>query len=62
MIFHRDLPPMTEEVWDIVAKTLMLRVGGFVAITKQEIETAQATQATISLEDNGSIVFRIEGH
>lgn len=57
--FHPDLPGETREVWDILAKALMLRVGGGVTVTKEELRNAASTPCEIALNDDGSITLRV---
>ena len=59
--WHPDLPPGTEEVWDIVAKALLLRLGGSVTITRDEMHRACETPCLIAIDGCGAAHFRIEG-
>jgi len=60
MAWKRDLPEDAREVWDILAKALMMRAGGSVTIPPSALKEAAETQAEIAYADDGSIVFRIE--
>ena len=63
MIWHRDFPPEAREMWDVIAKALMLNFGGHViTFSADELRRASDTQAEIVLEDDGSIRFRVERH
>lgn len=60
-MWHRDFPPEAREVWDIVAKALMLRAQTrAVRISAAELRAAAETQAEIELKADGSIGFRAE--
>lgn len=60
MAFHRDFPTDAREMWDVVAKTLLLRFynGCEVILTQDQLRSAADTQAEIELMDDGSIRFR----
>lgn len=58
--FHRDFPPGAHEVWDILAKALMLRGEGSVLVTREELLKAKDTQCEVMLTLDGGIVFRVE--
>ena len=60
MTWHRDFPPQAHEMWDILAKALLLRGNGGVTITRHAIVTAQQTACEIELADNGNLNFRVE--
>lgn len=64
MAFHRDFPTDAREMWDVVAKALLLRFysGGEVILTQDQLRSAADTQAEIELKDDGSIGFRVERH
>jgi hypothetical protein len=57
-MFHRDFPSDAHEMWDVLAKALMLRTGGVVTISAAELRAAASTQAEIELDDDGSIRLR----
>lgn len=57
-MWHRDFPDDARETWDIIAKALMLRVGGTMTLSGAELRIAANTQAEIELSDDGSIRFR----
>lgn len=60
-MWHRDFPPDAREMWDVMAKALMLRAQTrAVKITADELRAAADTQAEIEIGDNGSIRFRAE--
>lgn len=56
--WHTELPPSTEEVWDIVAKVLLIRLGGSVCIPQEEARMASEASCEISMDDAGSFYFR----
>lgn len=58
-MWHRDFPPDAREMWDVLAKALMIRAGGSVVATDDELRAAGDTQAEISLDD-GVVAFRVE--
>jgi hypothetical protein len=58
-MWHRDLPPNSEEVMDVIAKALLLRAGGSVVLSDDELRQAANTQAEVELRD-GDIAFRVE--
>jgi hypothetical protein len=61
MEWHRNLPDGTErDVLDIIAKVLMIRAGGDVTITQDEMREAGAQQAEFCPQDDGALGFRIE--
>lgn len=57
---QRDFPASAQEMWDVLAKALMLRCDGAVKVTEDELRTAAATEAEIELLSDGSISFRVE--
>lgn len=58
--WHRDLPPGTEEVWDMIAKALLLRAGGAqVSFSVTELEAAGKTPCEIQVT-NAGVHFRVE--
>lgn len=59
-MWQRDFPADNQDMWDIVAKALMLRAGGSVHLGAEELREAAATQAEIELKQNGSLAFRAE--
>lgn len=59
---HRDFPPDAREMWDVLAKALMLRAGGIVQVGMAEASAAADTQAEIELLKDGTIEFRVERH
>lgn len=59
-MWRRDFPEQATEMWDVLAKALMIRAGGNVILTADEIRQAADTQAEISLGDSGAIAFRVE--
>lgn len=61
-MFQRDFPTDAREMWDVIAKALMLRAGGDVSISREALREAVDTQAEIDLKDDGSIQFRVERH
>lgn len=56
--WHSDLPPSTEEVWDMLAKVLMLRSGGPVAVSERELRNAAKVECEVALEKDGTFHFR----
>jgi hypothetical protein len=59
--FHDDFPPEVKEMWDIVAKALLLRLAeGLIVITKDELRKAARSQAFIDLHINGDMEFFIK--
>ncbi len=58
-MFHRDFPCDAQEVWEVIAKALMLRTGAAVVISFDELRSAAATQAELGL-DKGSLILRRE--
>ena len=61
MMWHRDFPTDSREMWDVLAEALMLRFGGHViTLSEDELRAAAATQAEVQLNDGGSISFRVE--
>lgn len=63
MKFKRDLPPSVQrDVIDIIAKALLLRQGGNVRLSREEIHAAAELQCEYGMEAgiDGAIVFRIE--
>ena len=59
-MWHRDLPPDTSQVMDVIAKALMIRAGGSVRLTAAELHAGVAADSEISLDDDGSLLFRVE--
>lgn len=60
-MWHRDFPEdSNRNMWDIVAKALMLRAGGNVELTATELRAAAMVQAEVELADGGGINFRAE--
>lgn len=62
-MWHRDFPPDAREMWDVIAKALLLRIGSAgsaVSISDAELRIAQETQAEIYLCGDGAILFRVE--
>ena len=58
-MWHRDFPPEAHEMWDMLAKALMIRAGGSVTVGLDEARAAADTQAEIEMRE-GQIIFRIE--
>jgi hypothetical protein len=60
-MWHRDLPDDSKpDAMDIIAKALMIRLGGSVTLTEDELRGAGSHQAEINMMDDGSLSFRIE--
>lgn len=59
-MWHRDFPPDASEMWDILAKALMIRAGGSITVPADEIRQAAQVQAEIELAEDGTISFRVE--
>lgn len=59
MQFHRDFPEDAREMFDIVAKALMIRAGGVVLLTLAELRSAAETSAEIGWEAD-ELTFRVE--
>lgn len=59
-MWHRDFPPEAREMWDLLAKALMIRCGGTVTVSANDLRAASDTQAEIEIGDEGSISFRVE--
>lgn len=62
-MWHRDFPPEAKEMWDVLAKALMMRDdmgGGYVIVKNEDLRRAVDTQAELELHDDGSISFRVE--
>lgn len=60
--WHRDLPAgVRGDIMDIIAKVLLVRLGGSVSITSEEIHEAAATQAEYGYRE-GTLLFRVERH
>lgn len=57
---YRDFPPDAREMWDVLAKALMIRSGGSVSVGVDEARAAGDTQAEIELRPDGTIEFRVE--
>lgn len=54
-----NFPLGAEEVWDVVAKALLLdREGGIVIISRDELERAAKAECTIRLLEDGSLLFQ----
>lgn len=60
MTWHRDFPKGAREVWDVLAKALMIRAGGVAVVYEHELREAASTQAEIELGEHGEITFRVE--
>ena len=58
-MWHRDFPTDAREMWDVLAKALMIRAGGGVIISVEEYREAAATQAEVTLKGS-TVEFRIE--
>jgi hypothetical protein len=54
------LPPDLAEVFEVVAKALMLRLGDSVHLERDELVEAAETSTEIALTDSGTVVFRVE--
>ena len=62
-MWHRDFPTDAREVWDVMAKALMMRFGGHaLTLSADELRAAAAMQGEIQMNDDGSIDFRTERH
>jgi hypothetical protein len=63
-MFHRDFPTDAREMWDVIAKALLLRFhnGCGVELTADQLRGAAETQGEIEFTESGSINFRIEQH
>lgn len=59
-MWHRDFPPQAQEMWDVLAKALLLRLGDYVHVSADELRVAKETAAEIELDSAGGIKFRIE--
>lgn len=59
-MWKRDFPYDAREMWDVLAKALMLRAGGNVTISHDELRCAATVQAEINLRADSSIEFRVE--
>jgi hypothetical protein len=59
-MFQRDFPTDAREMWDVIAKALMIHLGGSVCLSQLDLREAAATQAEIELTDDGSIHFRVD--
>ena len=59
---HRDFPLDAREMWDVLAKALMIRAGGSVQVGLDEARIAGDVQAEIELLPDGTIEFRVERH
>ena len=59
-MWHRDLPPDTSRLMDVIAKALMIRAGGSVRLTDAELHAAAVADSEIALDGDGSILFRVE--
>lgn len=59
-MWHRDFPPDAREMWDVIAKALLIRIGAGVVITVGDLRAAADTQAEIELRDDGGVGFRVE--
>ncbi len=57
-MWHRDFPDDAREMWDVMAKALMMRNGNSTILTAEELRTAAETQAEISLGSDGAIAIR----
>jgi hypothetical protein len=59
--FHHDFPEDAKEMWDIVAKALLLRLNeGVIVITKEELRQAARSEAFIDPHQNGDLEFYIQ--
>ncbi len=56
--WHHDFPDDVREMWDVVAKALLLRSAGNVRLTMDELRRAAGEQAEIALQ-GAHLVFRI---
>jgi hypothetical protein len=62
-MWHRDLPDNSKtDAMDIIAKALMIRLGGAVTLTEDELRAAGDRQAEFGIQDDGSVLFRVERH
>ena len=61
-MWHHDVPPDLKEVYEVVAKALMMRARcGMVVLTKEELLEAARTSTEIALDDDaGSLMLRVE--
>ena len=59
-MWHRDFPDDVREMWDVLAKALLIRAGGSVQIGVDEARAAADTQAEIELMQDGTILFIVE--
>ena len=61
MTWHRELPAdSAKDILDIVAKALLLRAGGNVTLSGDEMRRAREVQAEFRRCDNGALSFRVE--
>lgn len=60
-MWHRDFPEQAKEMWEVLAKALMMQYANSVAFVSQDdLRQAAATQTEIEMKDDGSIHFRVE--
>jgi hypothetical protein len=59
-MWHRDFDADVKEMWDILAKALMLNAGGSVTISRDALRVAAETQAEIQMDEHGTVTFRVE--
>jgi hypothetical protein len=60
-MWHRDFPPDASEMWQVIAKALLMRYPRpEVLIEVDELRSAADEQCEIELQDDGSIRFRKE--
>lgn len=55
-----DFPKGTEEMWDIMAKSLLLRFGGSAHLTTSEMKQAAQTPCFIKISETGDLLFEAE--
>lgn len=58
-MWHRDFPTDAREMFDVLAKALMIRAGGTVSLTSDEMRSAAETAAEIEW-DSDKLTFRVE--
>jgi hypothetical protein len=58
-MWHRDFPPEGREMWDILAKALLLRLGDYVHVSADELRVAREAAAEVEIDQFGGIRFRI---
>ena len=59
-MFHRDFPIDADDMWDVIAKAMMLHLGGSVCLSPLDLREAASTQAVVELLSDGSILFKVE--